>query len=93
MKTARKILAAVVAATVVTLVTQATTAEAGGLLRRTPSFGSSYMVPQPVPAWVGHTYYNYQGLYPHNYMYPHYDVWTRKNGGLLPSNTTRILYW
>lgn len=27
-----------------------------------------YMAPVPVPAWVGHTYYTYQPLYPHELM-------------------------
>lgn len=30
-----------------------------------------YIAPQPVPAWVGHTYYTYQPLYPHELMVPH----------------------
>jgi|688.fasta_scaffold13479_10 hypothetical protein len=32
-----------------------------------------YVAPRPVPAWVGHTYYTYQPLYPHHYMYWHKD--------------------
>lgn len=30
-----------------------------------------YLSPVPVPAWVGHTYYTYQPLNPHEMMYRH----------------------
>lgn len=30
-----------------------------------------YVAPMPVPMWVGHTYYTYQPLYPHELMYRH----------------------
>lgn len=30
-----------------------------------------YLAPVPVPSWVGHTYYTYQPLYPHEMMYHH----------------------
>ena len=30
-----------------------------------------YVAPVPVPQWVGHTYYTYQPLYPHQMMYSH----------------------
>jgi hypothetical protein len=31
-----------------------------------------YVAPYPVPQFVGHTYYTYQPLMPHEFMYPHY---------------------
>ena len=30
-----------------------------------------YVAPVPVPEWVGHTYYTYQPLYPHEMLYRH----------------------
>ena len=30
-----------------------------------------YLAPRPVPPLVGHTYYTYQPLLPHEVMYPH----------------------
>lgn len=32
-----------------------------------------YIAPVPVPAHVGHTYYTYQPLYPHEMMYLHHE--------------------
>lgn len=54
-----------------------------------------YPTPRPVPALVGPTPYNYQPLYPHEMLHKHYHVWKRYNGrlGIIPSNTTRVLYW
>jgi hypothetical protein len=54
-----------------------------------------YPSPHPVPAWVGGSYYTYRGLYPHEHMYPHMKTYRRGKGplGLVPVNTTRILYW
>jgi len=64
-------------------------ADAGGI-------GSKmYPSPRPVPAWVGGTYYTYQGLYPHEHMYPHSRTYYRGRGpmGMIPVNKTHILYW
>lgn len=33
--------------------------------------GALYLAPRPVPPVVGHTYYTYQPLLPHEYMYQH----------------------
>lgn len=54
-----------------------------------------YPSPHPVPAWVGGSYYTYRGLYPHEHMYPHMKHYYRGKGrlGLVPSGSTRILYW
>jgi hypothetical protein len=46
-----------------------------------------YPSPRPVPAWVGGSYYTYEGLYPHEHMYPHMRHYYR------PGNITHILYW
>lgn len=38
-----------------------------------------YIAPRPVPAYVGHSYYTYQPLLPHEHMYAHvrnYYKWT-----------------
>lgn len=34
-----------------------------------------YLAPRPVPAMVGHTYYTYQPLMPHEYLYAHKRVY------------------
>jgi hypothetical protein len=54
-----------------------------------------YPSPHPVPAWVGGSYYTYQGLYPHEHMYPHMRHYYRGRGpmGVIPVNSTHILYW
>lgn len=36
-----------------------------------------YQAPQPVPAWVGQTYYTYQPSYPHELLYPHHRHYYR----------------
>lgn len=41
-----------------------------------------YLAPQPVPAWVGHTYYTYQPFMPHELLYQHHRSYYRYyNGG------------
>ena len=46
-----------------------------------PNFGGVgaqlYMAPGPVPGHVGHTYYTYQPLYPHEYLYGHTRTYHR----------------
>jgi hypothetical protein len=58
-------------------------------------FGArAYVAPLPVPEWVGHTHYTYPALYPHHYLWPHYDVTRRYHPGHhLPANVTRAAYW
>jgi hypothetical protein len=34
-----------------------------------------YIAPRPVPALVGHTYYTYQPLMPHEMLYPHHRTY------------------
>jgi hypothetical protein len=54
----------------------------------------AYVMPRPVPAWVGHTHYTYPALYPHHNLWRHYDVTRRYHPGhLLPANVTRAAYW
>lgn len=53
-----------------------------------------YLSPRPTPAYVGHTWYTYQPLYPHEFMYPHCRVYRRYDDRhLLPRNRTTVLYW
>jgi hypothetical protein len=54
-----------------------------------------YPSPRPVPAWVGHTYYTYEGLYPHEHMYPHMRHYYKGKGplGIVPMNVSHVLYW
>ena len=54
-----------------------------------------YPVPHPVPPLVGPTPYNYQPLYPHEFLHKHMHTWRRYEGRsrFIPSNTTRAYYW
>lgn len=36
-----------------------------------------YLAPQPVPAYVGHTFHTYQPLMPHEFLYPHKRTYHR----------------
>ena len=52
-----------------------------------------YVAPVPVPQWVGHTYYTYQPLYPHEMMIPHkhrYHSYYDNGQGL---NRTSVRYY
>ena len=40
-----------------------------------------YTAPLPVPAFVGHTYYTYQPLMPHEFLYKHHRSYYRHNPG------------
>lgn len=40
-----------------------------------------YVAPHPVPGNVGHTYYTYQPLMPHEYLYAHKRVYYTPYGG------------
>jgi len=54
----------------------------------------AYVMPRPVPEWVGHTHHTYPPLHPHHHLYRHYNVIRRYNPGhLLPANVTRAHYW
>lgn len=41
----------------------------------------AYVAPLPVPAHVGHTYYTYQPLMPHEHLYAHKRVYYTPYGG------------
>jgi hypothetical protein len=49
-----------------------------------------YLSPLPTPPLVGHTYYTYQPLMPHEFLYHHHRKYYRQhpNGGW-----TRTLVW
>jgi hypothetical protein len=54
----------------------------------------AYVMPRPVPEWVGHTHITYPPLHPHHHLWRHYDVIRRYNPGYaLPANVTRAYYW
>lgn len=47
-------------------------AEGGGAAPTPNPVGAQlYVAPHPVPAYVGHTFYTYQPLMPHEMLYPH----------------------
>ena len=51
-----------------------------------------YIAPVPVPAWVGHTYYTYQPLYPHEMMHRHTNRYHSYYDGGRGLNSTRVHY-
>lgn len=52
-----------------------------------------YIAPRPVPPHVGHTFYTYQPLYPHEYMYSHHRTYHRYYNGGQGLNRTCVTYW
>jgi len=38
-----------------------------------------YLCPRPTPPLVGHTWFTYQPLMPHEFLYPHCRTYLRKN--------------
>ena len=51
-----------------------------------------YVAPRPVPPHVGHTFYTYQPLYPHEYMYTHHRTYHRYYNGGQGLNRTHVTY-
>ena len=51
-----------------------------------------YISPRPVPPHVGHTFYTYQPLYPHEYMYTHHRTYHRYYNGGQGLNRTHVTY-
>ena len=51
-----------------------------------------YVAPVPTPAWVGHTYYTYQPLYPHEMLYRHTRRYHSYYDGGRGLNSTRVHY-
>jgi hypothetical protein len=51
-----------------------------------------YVAPVPVPPWVGHTYYTYQPLYPHEMMHRHTNRYHSYYDGGRGLNSTRVHY-
>lgn len=52
-----------------------------------------YLAPQPVPAHVGHTYYTYQPLMPHEMLYQHRRTYNRYYDGGRGMNRTRVTWY
>lgn len=51
-----------------------------------------YIAPHPVPAEVGHTFYTYQPLMPHEMLYPHHRYYHRYYDGGRGLNRTSV-HW
>ena len=52
-----------------------------------------YLAPRPVPALVGHTYYTYQPLMPHEMLYGHNRRYHRHYDNGRGLTRTSILWW
>ncbi len=51
-----------------------------------------YVAPQPVPPWVGHTWYTYQPLMPHEYLYTHHNRYHQHYDYGRGLNRTKVSY-
>ena len=51
-----------------------------------------YLSPGPIPPNVGHTFYTYQPLYPHHYLFTHRDRYHNYYDGGRGTNRTRVSY-
>lgn len=51
-----------------------------------------YIAPRPVPALVGHTYYTYQPLMPHEFTYPHTRTYRKYYDGGRGMTRTKV-HW
>ena len=51
-----------------------------------------YVAPVPTPEWVGHTYYTYQPLYPHEMMQHHHHRYHNYYDNGRGLNSTKIRY-
>lgn len=51
-----------------------------------------YLSPHPIPPHVGHTFYTYQPLYPHHYMFRHRDRYHNYYDFGRGTNRTRVSY-
>lgn len=51
-----------------------------------------YIAPRPVPPRVGHTYYTYQPLMPHEFTYPHYRTYRSYYDGGRGMTRTKV-HW
>lgn len=53
---------------------------------------AAYPAPLPTPNWVGHTYYTYQPLMPHEFLYHHHRTYRQYyNNGMGMNRTT--VHW
>ena len=51
-----------------------------------------YIAPHPVPAYVGHTFYTYQPLMPHEMLYTHKRTYHRYYDEGRGLNRTRVVW-
>lgn len=52
-----------------------------------------YIAPRPVPALVGHTYYTYQPLMPHEMLYPHLRTYRQWYDGGRGVTRTKVAWY
>lgn len=52
-----------------------------------------YIAPYPVPPFVGHTYYTYQPLMPHEFLYRHYRTYRKYYDGGRGIDRTRVIWY
>lgn len=52
-----------------------------------------YPAPQPTPPWVGHVYYTYQPLYPHELLHTHHRIYHRYYNYGRGLNRTFVMWW
>lgn len=52
-----------------------------------------YMAPYDTPPLVGHTYYTYQPMLPHEHMYQHHRTYRHYYNHNLGMHRTSVVYW
>jgi len=52
-----------------------------------------YVAPLPVPQFVGHTYYTYQPLMPHEFMYKHHRTYRNYYDGGRGIDRTAVIWY
>jgi hypothetical protein len=59
-----------------------------------PGFGAQlYVSPRPVPPHVGHTWYTYPPLMPHEFLYKHRRRYIRPAGAMGMRTEAHAYYW
>lgn len=56
------------------------------------SAAAAYPAPYPTPSLIGHTYYTYQPLMPHEFLYHHHRTYRQYYNGGMGMNRTKV-HW
>ena len=57
------------------------------------SAAAAYPAPYPTPSLIGHTYYTYQPLMPHEFLYHHHRTYRQYYNGGMGMNRTSVRWY